>query len=318
MVPAMPLPPAWTNVDTSGVTAADLDLRVHADDWLPTTLFTPPQSFPRPRPALILCHATGGARGSLAASARAAAAHGYIVATPDARWHGGWLADGGADRGGARRVYGDALVAGLAGDKGHPFLLDSVWDGARIIDWLTSLPDVDPTRIGATGVSLGGMQAWLLAAADPRLSAAAPLIGVQSFSYAAENDAWRARAGSIGEPFAAAAKKEGKAEPDAATFRGVLDALAPGLRTVYDAPASIAAIAPRPFLAVNGDADARCPAAGVRAAFDAAAPAYAAANASDALRVVLEPGVGHEVTAGMTGEAFSWFDRWLGGGRGQG
>ena len=72
----------------------------------------------------------------------------------------------------------------------------TLWDSARIIDWLTSLPDVDPTRIGATGVSLGGMQAWLLAAADPRLSAAAPLIGVQSFSYAAENDAWRARAGS--------------------------------------------------------------------------------------------------------------------------
>lgn len=32
-----------------------------------------------------------------------------------------------------------------------------------------------------TGVSLGGMHAWLCAAADARVAAAAPMIGVQSF-----------------------------------------------------------------------------------------------------------------------------------------
>lgn len=297
-----------------GVAAADLALRVHGDDWLPLTLFTPPPSFPRPVPALILAHATGGGRGSLATAARAAAARGYAVATPDARWHGGWLSDGGKDRAAARGAYGDALVAGLGAAPGgaHPFLLDSVWDAARVLDWLSTLPDIDPARFGATGVSLGGMQAWLLAAADARVAAAAPLIGVQSFAYAADHDAWRARAASIGEPFAAAAAKEGKAEPDAATFRAVLGALAPGLLDAYDAPASIAAVAPRPFLAVNGADDPRCPAAGVRRSFDAAAAAYRAGNASDALKLILEPGVGHEVTPGMAAAAFGWLDRWLG------
>ena len=38
--------------------------------------------------------------------------------------------------------------------------------------------------------------AWYWAAADPRVSAIAPAIGVQSFRYALEHDAWHARAGS--------------------------------------------------------------------------------------------------------------------------
>eukprot|EP00438_Fugacium_kawagutii_P004012 Skav222472 [mRNA] locus=scaffold242:37632:46709:+ [translate_table: standard] len=42
-------------------------------------------------------------------------------------------------------------------------------------------------RIGATGVSLGGMASWLLAAADPRVYASAPAIGVQSFHHALVN-----------------------------------------------------------------------------------------------------------------------------------
>ena len=34
---------------------------------------------------------------------------------------------------------------------------------------------------GITGISLGGMHAWLAAFADERIAAAAPVIGVQSF-----------------------------------------------------------------------------------------------------------------------------------------
>ncbi len=48
-----------------------------------------------------------------------------------------------------------------------------------LLDYLESRDDVDPTRIGMTGVSLGGMHTWLVAAADPRVAVAAPMIGVQ-------------------------------------------------------------------------------------------------------------------------------------------
>ena len=48
-----------------------------------------------------------------------------------------------------------------------------------VLTYLAARPDVDAARLGCTGVSLGGMHAWLLAALDPRVACAAPLIGVQ-------------------------------------------------------------------------------------------------------------------------------------------
>ena len=49
----------------------------------------------------------------------------------------------------------------------------------RLLDYLKTRPDVDAARVGVTGVSLGGMHLWLLAAVDHRVAAAAPMIGVQ-------------------------------------------------------------------------------------------------------------------------------------------
>ena len=48
-----------------------------------------------------------------------------------------------------------------------------------MLTYLAARPDVDAARLGCTGVSLGGMHAWLLAALDPRVACAAPFIGVQ-------------------------------------------------------------------------------------------------------------------------------------------
>lgn len=48
-----------------------------------------------------------------------------------------------------------------------------------LLDYLQTRPDVDPARIGITGVSLGGMHSWLAAALDERIAVAAPMIGVQ-------------------------------------------------------------------------------------------------------------------------------------------
>lgn len=67
-----------------------------------------------------------------------------------------------------------------------PFLLDNVWDVLRLLDYLASREDADLARVGVTGVSLGGMHAWLAAAADPRIAVAAPMIGVQNFGWVRE------------------------------------------------------------------------------------------------------------------------------------
>jgi dienelactone hydrolase len=52
-----------------------------------------------------------------------------------------------------------------------------VTDTIRAIDYLQTRPDVDPERIGMMGISMGGMNTWLTAAADPRVKVAVPCIG---------------------------------------------------------------------------------------------------------------------------------------------
>lgn len=49
-----------------------------------------------------------------------------------------------------------------------------IWDGIRAIDYLQSRPDIDPEKIGCSGISGGGTQTAYLMALDPRIKAAAP------------------------------------------------------------------------------------------------------------------------------------------------
>lgn len=49
------------------------------------------------------------------------------------------------------------------------------WNGVRGVDYLLSRADVDPARIGVTGISGGGAATFWIAAADERIAAAAPV-----------------------------------------------------------------------------------------------------------------------------------------------
>jgi len=50
----------------------------------------------------------------------------------------------------------------------------------RALDWVSSLPEVDKTRIGITGASGGGTQTFILAAIDKRITAAFPAVMVST------------------------------------------------------------------------------------------------------------------------------------------
>lgn len=290
-----------------------------SQEWVPLRIVKkPPRQDQSPSPGdphrslpvIIFIHCTGSDKTSQAQHQADYANRGYLTAAIDTRYHGA--------RVDPKLPYQQALVRAWQTGIEHPFLLDVVWDIQKLLDVLESRDDVDPNRIGLTGESLGGMIAWLAAAADERIAVAAPMCGVQNFRYAVENGLYHDRVGSIPEIFSTASRDLGKggkvdAEVVAAVWRRVM----PGLLTDppengYDAPQSLSLIAPRPLLVLNGAIDGKTPLKGVQQAMSVARKAYEAAGVGEErLRLFAEPGVGHEFTPNMWRETDLWMDKWL-------
>jgi dienelactone hydrolase len=57
------------------------------------------------------------------------------------------------------------------------------WNAIRALDYLVSRPEVDPDRIGATGISGGGIGTFWVAAADERVKVAAPVSGMGDLTF---------------------------------------------------------------------------------------------------------------------------------------
>jgi dienelactone hydrolase len=62
-----------------------------------------------------------------------------------------------------------------------------IWDGIRAIDYLVSRKEVDPDRIGVTGLSGGGTQTALISAFDERVKASAPSCYITGFKRLLES-----------------------------------------------------------------------------------------------------------------------------------
>ena len=195
--------------------------------------------------------------------------------------------------------------------KGRPYLYDTVWDVMRLVDYLQTRADVDPARIGVMGISKGGTEAYLAAAVDPRIAAAVPIIGVQGFRWALDNDQWQPRVSTFSPPIDRAARDEGIAKVDAAFVRRFYDRVSPGIYGDYDAGSMLALIAPRPVLVINGDSDPRTPLAGVEEAVASAQRTYIRMGAEAKLGLYLQPNAGHVVTPVAELVMADWFVKWL-------
>jgi len=55
-----------------------------------------------------------------------------------------------------------------------------IWNNIRTLDYLTTLKDVDTSRIGVTGASGGGSQTMQMGAIDPRVSVVCPVVMMAS------------------------------------------------------------------------------------------------------------------------------------------
>lgn len=79
--------------------------------------------------------------------------------------------------------YGDSRKLGWDHNQTDNVLARQLWNNIRALDYVLSLPRVDPARVGVTGASGGGTQAFLLAAVDPRIALSAPCVMVSGHFF---------------------------------------------------------------------------------------------------------------------------------------
>ena len=72
----------------------------------------------------------------------------------------------------------------LSGDVPHMVgaLRQAVLDARRGLDYLAKRPDVDPSRMGVAGISLGGILSGVVAGVDPRVKVVLTLVGGSDFA----------------------------------------------------------------------------------------------------------------------------------------
>jgi dienelactone hydrolase len=262
--------------------------------------------------AVICLHGTGGNKDSELPMMRKLAKAGFIAIAIDAPYHGE-RTRAAATNPAAKGTddYQQAIIKAFHGSGEHPLFFDTVRDVSRLIDYLEYRGDVDMTRIGLYGVSKGGIETYLAAAVEPRIAVAVPCIGVQSFKWALENNAWQPRVNTIPVAFKQTAKDAGYASPDAAFVKVFYNRVVPRIDSEFDAPQMLPLIAPRPLLIINGDSDVRTPLPGLQLCIDSAKAAYHAQNADDKLKVIIQPNTAHKVNPDSEDAAISWFVQWL-------
>ncbi|KHN10216.1 Putative esterase yitV [Glycine soja] len=236
----------------------------------------------RKRPAVVFLHSSYGIKESLRPLLKAYASRGYIAISVDSRYHG--------ERATNTTTYID------------------VWDLIKLADYLTRRRDIDPSRIGINGISLGGIHAWFAAFSDTSYAVAVPVIGIQGFRWAIDNDEFQGRVETIKPLFEVARDDLGKAAIDKDEVEKVWDRIAPGLASQFDSPYSIPAIAPRPLLILNGAEDPQCLLGGLEIPRTKASKAYRMFNCSDNFKFIAEPGIRHQITRFQMKESADWFD----------
>lgn len=208
---------------------------------------------------------------------------GWVVFAPDAAWYGDRAGQG---PGGASEATTNQQTSQL---KYHLWFGRTLWgmfvrDDQVALDYLCSRPEVDPKRIGATGISMGSTRSWWLAAVDDRIAA---VVGVACLTRY-EN---LLRHGQLRQ-------------------HGVYY-FVNGLLKHFDTEAVVSLIAPRPVLFLTGELDAGSPADGIKVIEAKAGGVYRAADAPDHFRSVRYADIGHTYTPAMRTEMLAWFDRWL-------
>lgn len=258
-------------------------LRLRLGDEEVRGILTRPIDNSRPLPAILYGHSHGGGYGIGARElldgreylldplGPAFARAGYVTLCIDMQVFG------------ERATVSEAYAAKAWLWHGKSLFGQMLSDHAAALTYLAGRDDVDPTRIGAFGISMGCVLSYWLAAMDERITAVAHLCCFADFRTMIELGAHDGHG---------------------------IYLTVPGLLTEADGGSIAALIAPRPQLVCIGEADSLTPPSAVARAWAELEPAYAATP--ERLELVSEPGVGHRETPRMRAAALDFFARHLG------
>lgn len=158
-----------------------------------------------------------------------------------------------------------------------------VYDSLRAIDYLESREDVDSSRIGTLGISMGSTMGWWTAALDERINVCVDICCLVDYHALIE-------------------------------ARGLdghgIYYYVPKLLKHFSASQINALIAPRPRLTLNGAYDPLTPLAGLQRIDNELHAVYEAEYAPDAWNSIISPS-GHFETAEMRSEILSFLHKWV-------
>ena len=164
-----------SSVDRGAYTIHNLTFQSMPGLYVPANLYVPKGKGPFPAILNSHGHWPPGRRSEvIQRTAQILASNGYVCLCIDA------MGSGERGRGHEHEYHGANLGSALL-DLGKPLMGVQLFENSRALDLLCSLPYVDKEKIGATGASGGGNQTMWLAAVDPRVRAAVPVVSVGTF-----------------------------------------------------------------------------------------------------------------------------------------
>lgn len=205
---------------------------------------------------------------------------GYAVMAIDAYCFG---ERSGKGPGGPRETGG---AEELSTSKYELWMGRSLWammvrDDLTALDYMFSRPEVDPSRVAVTGISMGATRSWWLMALDERIKAGVAVGCLTRYQELIAEHKLKAHG---------------------------IYYFTPGFLKHFDTEAVISLIAPRPILFMTGDEDIGSPVSGIKKIEAVVEQVYKLNQANAQFKSIIYPKTGHVYTPDMWEKMKDWMN----------